>query len=231
MYILLRLFHLHKSVTNRRMAHILWCVPSQRPAWRLTRASGTSCAGKQVRIEECANEDSRFPSWLKPSRTINCLPKISAPTPGRQATVPAVPPLLVMRVLVRAHARTDSPEFLFLRWAYTTSWRTWGWPLGRRGSPLGSWTTGTETWGSPLPPRSSARLTSQKALILGRCTLAPPALLQWHTIFGQSRHREPALHLRSKWYGNRLVHFGCHRLCGRLGYFINNKTMSRVILI
>lgn len=103
------LFH-----TNRRMS--IFCGVSESEASvKVDRASGTSCAGKQVRIEECANEDSRFPSWLKPSRTINCLPKISAPTPGRQATVPAVPPLLVMCVLVQAHARTDSPEFLFLR--------------------------------------------------------------------------------------------------------------------
>lgn len=73
------------------------------------RLSTSSCAGKQVRIEECANEGSRFPSWLKPSRTINCLPKISAPTLGRQATVPAVPPLLLMRALVQAHIPTRVP--------------------------------------------------------------------------------------------------------------------------
>lgn len=60
-----------------------------------------SCVGNWLRIEECANEDSRFPSWLKPSRTINCLPKISAPTPGRQATIPAAPPLLHMHALVQ----------------------------------------------------------------------------------------------------------------------------------
>lgn len=71
--------------------------------------STSSRAGKRARIEECANEDIRFPSWLKPSRTINCLPKISAPTPGRQATVytpthPAAPPLPLVRVLVQTHA-------------------------------------------------------------------------------------------------------------------------------
>lgn len=72
--------------------------------------STSSCAAKQVRIEECANEDSRFPSWLKPSRTINCLPKISAPTPGRQATVPDAPPMPLMRVLVQTHAHTHTNQ-------------------------------------------------------------------------------------------------------------------------
>lgn len=93
------------------MKHI--CLPraicdgstSQGPKWRLSMLGlggggggwgAESCTGARERIEECANEDSRFPSWLEPSRTINCLPKISAPTPGRRATVPAaVPPLLL----------------------------------------------------------------------------------------------------------------------------------------
>lgn len=75
------------------------------------------------------------------------------------------------------------PGFLFLRWACTTSWRTWGCSLGRRESLPCFWTIGTETWGSPPPPRSSARPTSQKAPILGRCTLAPRASLQRYRTF------------------------------------------------
>lgn len=70
--------------------------------------SRPSWTGKRVRIEECANEGSRFPSWLEPSRTINCLPKISGPALGRQATIPAAPPLLLMNVLVQRRAHTYS---------------------------------------------------------------------------------------------------------------------------
>lgn len=91
--------------TRCSLCHILEAnAKVGRRVFQASHRADRAVAGKQVRIEECANEDSRFPSWLKPSRTINCLPKISAPTPGRQATIPAAPPLPLMYVLVQRHA-------------------------------------------------------------------------------------------------------------------------------
>lgn len=87
---------------------------------------------------ECANEGSRFPSWLSPSH-INWLPKnIPTPTP-----LPLFP---------------NSPECPSLRPGCKWSLRTLGCSWGLLGFPPCYGTTGIGTSGSPHPPHNAVLL-------------------------------------------------------------------------